>query len=123
VTIRERRVILVVDDEEKIRIMICEQLEEAGYHVSSAENADIAIKMVSTLSHIDLLVTDVRMPGTIDGFDLIQLAVARLPHLRTLAISGFTGESAHRLHLADRFLAKPFTMGKLEREVETLLAA
>ena len=119
---RSTKLILVVDDEIKIRSLICEQLEEVGYQVEMAENGDEALRVMADLVRVDLLITDIRMPGSLDGFDLIERAVKIMPNLLTIAISGFTGERTERVSIADCFLAKPFTMRALEREVIDLLA-
>ncbi len=120
---RDRSVILVVDDEERIRKLIGEQLEDEGYEVMLAANGDDAFEILQGTSRIDLIVTDVRMPGAMNGFDLIERALASRPDLRTIIMSGYTGESTQRTGLADRFLQKPFTLRSLETEVKNLLAA
>jgi CheY-like chemotaxis protein len=120
---RDRWVILVVDDEERIRTLIGDQLETVGYEVILAASGDDAFKILQGVTCIDLIVTDVRMPGAINGFDLVQKALADRPHLRTIIISGYTGENIQRAGLADRFLQKPFTLRTLENEVRSLLAA
>jgi CheY-like chemotaxis protein len=105
-----RPVILVVDDEEKIRKLIGEQLEDGGYKVILATSGDDAFEILQGTRHIDLIVTDVRMPDLMNGFDLIERALASRPDLRTIVMSGYTGESIQRAGLADRFLQKPFTL-------------
>lgn len=121
--LRGRSVILVVDDEEKIRKLIGEQLEDGGYEVILATSGDDAFQILQGTPHIDLIVTDVRMPGVMNGFDLIEQALASRPDLRTIVMSGYTGESIQRIGLADCFLQKPFTLRSLESKVESLLAA
>jgi CheY-like chemotaxis protein len=120
---RDRSVILVVDDEEKIRNLIGDQLEAVGYEVILAASGDDAFEILQETLRIDLIVTDVKMPGAINGFDLVQKALASRPHLRTIIISGYTGESTQRTGHADRFIQKPFTLWSLENEVSILLAA
>jgi CheY-like chemotaxis protein len=120
---RDRSVILVVDDEEKIRNLIGDQLEAVGYEVILAASGDDAFEILQETLRIDLIVTDVKMPGAINGFDLVQKALASRPHLRTIIISGYTGESTQRTGQADRFIQKPFTLWSLENEVRILLAA
>ena len=117
------RLILIVDDEERIRAMIGEHLEEKGFQTILASSGDDAIEHVRNFPLIDLIVTDVRMPGTLNGFDLVEQASASRPGIRTMIMSGYTDEAGNRAHVADRFLAKPFTMAILEGEVRTLLAA
>lgn len=120
---RGRSVILIVDDEEKIRKLIGEHLQDEGYEVILAVSGDDAVEILQGTPNIDLIVTDVRMPGVMNGFDLLERALASRPDLRTIVMSGYTGESIQRTGLADRFLQKPFTLRSLESEVKSLLAA
>lgn len=62
--------ILVVEDEAMIRMMLVDGLEDAGFEVIEAENADVAILKLDDCPRISVVVTDVRMPGSIDGFGL-----------------------------------------------------
>ncbi len=82
--------------------MIGEQLEDEGYEVMLAANGDDAFEILQGTSRIDLIVTDVRMPGAMNGFDLIERALASRPDLRTIIMSGYTGETPTS-GLADRF--------------------
>jgi len=113
--------ILVVDDEDRIRTMIAEHLDECGFKVLLARNADDALLAVNDLPEIDLVITDVKMPGTLNGFDFIERAYVTRPSLQTIVMSGFTEEAETRRHVAHRFLKKPFTMTCLESEVYDLL--
>lgn len=113
--------ILVVDDEERIRTMIGEHLDECGFKVLLACNADNALSAVNSFPEIDLVITDVKMPGALNDFDFIERAYVTRPSLRTIAMSGFTEEAQTRRHVAHRFLKKPFTMTFLENEVYGLL--
>lgn len=116
-------VILVVDDEEPIRILIGNELEERGFEVILASSGDHAVEVLGAARHVDLIVTDVRMPGARNGFDLIEEALVASPSLRTIVISGYSDEIEKRSGVADRFLLKPFTMHVLGKEIEKLLAA
>ncbi|WP_375403738.1 response regulator [uncultured Sphingomonas sp.] len=62
--------ILVVEDEAMIRMMLVDELEDAGFKVIEAENADVAIVRLNSCPDIGVVITDVRMPGSIDGFGL-----------------------------------------------------
>ena len=99
--------ILVVEDEVLLRAMLSEVLRDAGYSVIEASNGDEAMVILSEMSP-DLMVTDVRMPGSIDGIQLTALIRAtnvKLPIIIT---------SAHLVHVADpangrtHFLPKPY---------------
>ncbi|MDD1453113.1 response regulator [Sphingomonas sp. H160509] len=113
--------ILVVDDEERIRSIIGEHLDECGFKTVLACNGDDALLLVKRCPEIDLIITDVKMPGILNGFDFIESALASRPTLRTIIMSGFTDEAETRRHVAQRFLIKPFTMSYLENEVYGLL--
>ena len=116
-----RSSILVVDDEERIRTMIGEHLAECGFKTVLACSGDDALLLIQRLPKIDLIITDVRMPGVLNGFDFIERALSNRPSLRTIVMSGFTDEAETRRHVAHRFLGKPFTMTFLESEVYSLL--
>lgn len=103
-------------------MMVCELLDDAGYRVEEAESGDHAEALIVAGLHPDLLLTDIRMPGSIDGFDLIRRTVARLPAVKTIAMSGYTGASGST-QIADRFLSKPFRPTDLQREVADLLSS
>ena len=85
--------ILVVDDNPQIRKVIVSQLESLGYRPLEATNPDDALRIVGDRDDIDLLFTDIVMPGGLDGFALARAARARRPALRVLASSGFPGEN------------------------------
>jgi DNA-binding NtrC family response regulator len=116
-----RYVVLVVDDEERVRQVICERLEDAGLQVIEASSGDEAWTLVQTNVEIDLILTDVRMPGTMNGFDLVDAALASRPTLKTILMSGYGGEAFNRTIQAGLFLPKPFTMACLLTNVERLL--
>jgi CheY-like chemotaxis protein len=115
-------VILVVDDEPLVRSTVCEQLQSTGYSVHTAASGDEAYDMISEGVRFDVLLTDVRMPGTLDGFGLVRRVLALLPGARTIVMSGFVGDDHLETRAADRFIGKPFTMARLQRELSDLLA-
>lgn len=114
--------VLVVEDEPLVRMMVCELLDDAGYRVEEAGSGDEADALITAGLNPDVLLTDIRMPGTLDGFALIRRTLARLPQVKTIAMSGYTGVSGDA-SVADRFLSKPFRPTDLQREVAALLAA
>lgn len=121
--LRGSATILVVDDEPMIRSMVCGLLEDAGYDVTEAESGDAADALMRDGEQFDLLLTDIRMPGLLDGVELIRRTLARYPGMKTIAMSGFAGMEYASIKVADLFLSKPFTPSRLEREVATLLRA
>jgi len=117
-----RSVILVVDDEERIRNIIGEQLLEDGYEVLLATDGDKAWEALQGDIVIDLILTDVRMPGSINGIDLIEKALANRPSLRSIIMSGYTNEAAKRVKVADTFIQKPFSLISLSRSISQILS-
>lgn len=113
--------ILVVDDEPMICAMVCGLLEDAGYQVTEADSGDAADALIREGMELDLLLTDIRMPGTLDGVALIRRTLERCPSVKTIAMSGFAGVEYVSTQVADVFLSKPFTPSQLERDVARLL--
>jgi CheY-like chemotaxis protein len=114
--------ILVVEDNAGLRRIVVRQLGEAGYHVLEAPDADAAMTVIGSSEPIHLLLTDVVMPGEMDGRDLARVAVARRPTLRVLLTSGFPdarwSSSGSR---TGRLLSKPYRKEELRRAVREVL--
>lgn len=113
--------ILLVEDDNVIRMLVNEYLEEFGYRVVVVASGDDALPILVNNKEIDLIITDVRMPGKLNGFDLIEEASRLRPTLKTIVMSGQTGETNNRADVADRFIAKPFTVNNLGIAIESLL--
>lgn len=115
------QIIFVVDDEPLVRSTICDHLEHEGYAVATASSGDEAYDMIAGGLAFDLLLTDVRMPGTLDGFDLVERVLARDPAAKTIVMSGYAGERGTAAARGDAFIAKPFTVARLHQTVASLL--
>lgn len=118
-TVRGSESILVVEDDEALRAIIAEVLEDAGYSVRVARNGDEAIRAAGERRPIDLVVSDMVMPAMGGG-----VLAKRLPHLRFLFMSGYTELSVAEdggLTRGAAFLQKPFTPGALLRKVRGVL--
>jgi PAS domain S-box-containing protein len=115
--------ILVVEDNPGLRRIVVRQLGEAGYHVLEAPDAESAMAVIDSAGPIHLLLTDVVMPGAMDGRDLARVAVACRPSLRVLLTSGFPdarwGSPASRT--GRRLLIKPYRKEELRRAVREVL--
>ena len=116
--------ILVVEDDEALRELAISMLQDAGYRVIEARNAESALEIVKASEPgIDLLLTDVIMPGK-TGVELVEQAKMFWPNLRSLFISGYAGDLvARRTGLIPEaaFLEKPFTRSSLLRKVYSVL--
>jgi len=122
----ERRTILVVEDERSLRKLTRKTLSDAGHQVFEAGDASEALEISrKTQGSIDLLLTDVIMPG-ISGKKLADALLAERPGIGVLYMSGYTdGEIATQgvLEQGTAILRKPFTRAELMRQVENALVA
>jgi PAS domain S-box-containing protein len=118
--------VLVVDDERRMRRLARRILSELGYRVIEAENAADAARLLERDDGVDLLLTDVVMPGEIDGRTLGQWARLKRPGLKVLLTSGFTQQDATEDTQGGEplpFLEKPYSREQLQEAVDTLLYA
>jgi PAS domain S-box-containing protein len=117
--------VLVVEDNEKLRQLLLKQLQDLGYAVLEAEHAGAALEILRGSESIDLLLTDIVMPG-MNGHELALEAVRMHPGLRVLFTSGFPesalGESG-RISEGDLLLSKPYRKQELAHKVREALAA
>lgn len=95
---------MVVEDEFFIRLDIAEVLRGAGYTVLEASTADDALALLRGEVRIDVIFTDIRMPGAIDGLDLAELVGREYPHIKLL----ITSAEKPRLDPVHPFLWKPY---------------
>jgi two-component system, cell cycle sensor histidine kinase and response regulator CckA len=117
--------VLVVEDNADVREVTVKRLDMLGYRVIVAENGPAALQVLTSAEKIDLLFSDVMMPGGMSGFDLIRWVRANKPSIRTLLTSGFTGEVAKNGNsdLADvEVLRKPYAIAELARAVREALS-
>ncbi len=116
--------ILVVEDDAAVREISTDLLRALGYHVLEASNADNALIVINSGVHIDLLFTDVVMPGQLRSTELARMACQRLPDLKVLFTSGYTQNAivhAGRLDDGVELIAKPFTSDALARKIRQVL--
>jgi len=114
-----RPTVLVVEDEVLIRMMVSESLRQAGCEVFEAATADEALEVLSASGGADVLVTDVKMPGSVDGLELASRVRKALPGLKVVITSGHA-PAQNADGLADAFLAKPFALEHLVGRVRAL---
>jgi PAS domain S-box-containing protein len=116
--------ILVVEDDDTLRAYVVEVLHDLGYSVIAAANAHAALEIVDRGHDIDLLFTDVVMPGGMNGRQLADEATRRRPGLKVLFTTGYTRNAiVHhgRLDAGVHMIGKPFSFGELGSMVRTLL--
>jgi PAS domain S-box-containing protein len=118
-------VVLVVEDDALVRRYVITQIESLGYTTLEAGNAAEAMTIINTLATIDLLFTDVIMPGSMNGRQLVDEALKHRPTLKTLFTSGYTENAiVHhgRLDSGVLLLAKPYRKSDLARMIRQALA-
>ena len=117
--------ILLVEDERFVREVAAEILEEIGYRVLKAKSSNDAIKVFRRNgAHIDLLITDVVLPGK-NGCGLSDELEVECPELKTIFISGYPEQAINLADQANRasYLAKPFSVESLTSKVREALEA
>jgi PAS domain S-box-containing protein len=117
--------VLVIDDEATGRRLIAEALDELGYHTLEAENGIAGLEIMRSRARIDLLITDVGLPGGMNGRQVADAARSLRPNLRVLFITGYA-ESAlvgeGQLEPGMHVITKPFPIDSLAARVKALLA-
>ncbi len=104
--------VLLVEDELLVRELASEDLAEAGFEVTSASNGEEALAYLSEGRHFELLFTDIRMPGAVDGWQLAERAKTLCPEIKVIYATGL-GEAADRLAEHERYVRKPYNMADL----------
>jgi CheY-like chemotaxis protein len=113
----EGRIILVAEDDPGVRAVAVLQLQELGYRVVEAEDGPSALKALAGNEPIDLLLTDMVMPGGMTGLELARAATERRPGLRVLYTSGYSTSFAAPGAVPGVLLQKPFRDEDLAREL------
>ena len=114
--------VLVVEDDSLIRSCMVETLADAGYEVDDAETGDLAIKLLEEDGY-KLVVTDLNMPGSVDGWGVAAYAHQHEPELPVVFVTGRPDTLARLLKvgLPGAVLPKPFALAKLVETVSDLL--
>ena len=105
---RAQPLILVVEDDELLRLRAADLLEAHGFAVIKAENDDEALKVLEQRKDVRLLFTDIQMPGALDGMDLARQVHARWPHVLLVITSGQKVPTCAEIPDDGRFVAKPY---------------
>ncbi|MGB6538884.1 MAG: MASE4 domain-containing protein [Xanthobacteraceae bacterium] len=116
--------ILVVEDNDKLREIVVKQLSGLGFHVLEVDNARRALQVLAMQSKVDLLFTDIVLPGDMDGCELAREVIACFPQSKVLLTSGFPGArltDVYSLGTNVRLLNKPYRKEDLARTVHEVL--
>lgn len=115
--------ILVVEDEFLIRDFAVDQLRDSGFEVLAVGDASSAIDLLKSGTPIDLVFTDITLPGDLDGFGLVQWLRPRFPNMPVVLTSG--GHNAARASAIckdEPFISKPYHLSSVIEFFHTLLA-
>ena len=118
------QLILVVEDDSDVRELVVALLSGLGYRVRQAETAELALQLIKDGLEIDLLFSDVVLPGEMNGPDLVAAVLEMSPELRYLFMSGYTqhaGASAMLLDESTNLLHKPFSRTELASRIQQTL--
>jgi CheY-like chemotaxis protein len=120
-----RPVVLVVDDEILLRSVVAEYLRDAGFRVVEAANGREAVTVLAAGEAVDVVFSDVRMPGDVSGYDLAEWVRINRPAVGVLLASGYVGNSGRSRHVggnAPTLLTKPFDYERLLQQLRDLIS-
>ena len=101
---------------------IAEFLRDCGYGVQEADSADQAVELIDGEDPVDLVFSDVRMPGAMDGLDLARWVQRTHPDVPVLLTSGYTGDRfPEREFGSGRLIEKPYSQAQVVRRIQSLL--
>ncbi|MFC3579281.1 response regulator [Sphingomonas hylomeconis] len=115
------RVILVVEDEWIIRMTVVDALRDEGWNVVEAADGVEALEFLQSGAIVDMIFTDVRMPGEVDGMALLAFAQRTVPHVPVIVTSGDFDPGSAMGAGATAFLVKPYPLGTLAALVSAKL--
>jgi PAS domain S-box-containing protein len=121
---RDGETVLIVDDEPTVRMLVSDVLDELGYAAIEAPDAAAALKVLQSNVRLDLLITDVGLPGGMNGRQMADAARLHRPSLPVLFITGYAERAAIRsgdLEPGMHVLIKPFAMEDLVSRIESII--
>lgn len=113
----DTRVVLLAEDEPLIRFDIADELRQLGFQVIEAGNADEAIDVLNSTARIDLVVTDVRMPGDHNGLDVARAVREKRPGVKVMVMSGHLVPKKKHEDFIDLFVSKPTPGDQLAKAI------
>ena len=109
--------ILVVEDTEELRSCVAEYFRIVGFEVVATENAGEALAALASGIHVDLVFSDINMPGAMDGVGLAQWLAVNRPRLPVILTSGDSRPDLERATPHHRFVRKPYSLDALEHDI------
>ncbi len=124
VDVGDGETVLVIDDEETVRMLVVEVLEEAGYKALEAADGPSGLNILQSDARIDLLITDVGLPGGLNGRQVADAARRSRPELKVLFITGYAENAAvgnGHLDTGMEVLTKPFALADLAARISEMI--
>jgi len=117
-------VVLLVEDEPLVRMAAADDLQDAGFHVLEAANADVALAVLESCSDdVQVLFTDIDMPGSMNGLDLAESVQQRWPHISLLISSAYHRPGPETLPDDGRFVPKPYCSDDVVQQIRELVTS
>ena len=119
----KEKTVLLVEDDPDVRVVTAAQLRQLGYTVRAVANGNEAIDLIESPAQIDVTLTDIVLPGGIDGVTLVKEAMRARPGMGVLCMSGYDPTQQHHKWLKVQnieFLEKPFSSHRLARALDAL---
>jgi len=118
------KTVLVIEDEWTIRMLIADVIDELGHVFEEAANSDAGLAVLRSDTRIDLLITDIGLPGSVDGRQVVEEARRLRPGLKVLFITGYASSTLFERSTLDDgmyVLPKPFDIEMLSEQISSLL--
>lgn len=121
-SVDNERLVLVLEDEADVRQTLCEQLHQLGYLTLEADNGEQALSMLAASEDIGMFISDLMLPGSLSGAEVINHVRSHYPQLPVLLISGQDLRPTHNPQLPDvQLLRKPFTQAQLAQALRKVM--
>lgn len=115
------RVVLVVEDEMLLRMRAVDMVEDAGFTPVEAVDADQAVAILESRSDVALLLTDIQMPGSMDGLKLAHAVRERWPPIKIILVSGQLKLANIDIPADSRFFGKPLEAREMIAELQNMI--
>jgi CheY-like chemotaxis protein len=116
-------VVLIVEDDTLLRMLAVEVVEEAGFVVLEAADADEAVALLESRPDISLLFTDIDMPGSMDGLKLAHAVRDRWPPIKILLVSGQVRPQTSELPSNSCFVGKPYRAAAMIEQLRSIVSS
>ncbi len=113
--------VLIVEDEPLVRLVGTDLLTDAGFHVIEACDSREALEILENCTDVEVVFTDVDMPGAMDGYALADEIGRRWPKIGVVVTSGRRAPGPYAIPNSSRFLPKPYSAGTLVNNIEACM--